>query len=234
MHKRPPIFHQVIFDTLHEGLYSVDKDFRLIGFNQAAERITGYKKEEVLGKFCKNVMQADRCKEGCPLADSLELKETIRNYNMVVKNRDNKAVPAKVNAAVFKAEQEEPVGGVVLFSPVYEFELASPGNTGRSEFQGMIGQNRSMQEIYILIEEINYSNSGVLIQGESGTGKELVANAVQQTSQRKKKPFIKVNCSVFPHNLLASELFGHVKGAYTDAHRDRIVRFEITISKSTF
>ena len=79
-----------------------------------------------------------------------------------------------------------------------------------------------MQEIYILIEEINYSNSGILIQGESGTGKELVANAVQQTSQRKKKPFIKVNCSVFPHDLLASELFGHVKGAYTDAHRDRI------------
>jgi len=232
--KQPPFFHQVIFDTLHEGLYSVDKDFRLIGFNEAAERITGYKKEEVLGKFCKNVIQANRCKEGCPIADSLELRETIKNYDMVVKNRDNKAVPTKVNAAVFRDEQDEPVGGVVLFRPVNELELISSDNLGRTEFQGMIGQNRKMQEIYILIEEINYSNSGVLIQGESGTGKELVANAVQQTSERKKKPFIKVNCSVFPHDLLASELFGHVKGAYTDAHRDRVGRFEMADGGTIF
>jgi transcriptional regulator with PAS, ATPase and Fis domain len=91
-----------------------------------------------------------------------------------------------------------------------------------------------MQEIYTLIEEITYSNAGVLIRGESGTGKELVANAIQQTSERKKKPYIKVNCSVFSHHLLASELFGHVKGAFTDAHKDRVGRFEMADGGTIF
>jgi transcriptional regulator with PAS, ATPase and Fis domain len=91
-----------------------------------------------------------------------------------------------------------------------------------------------MQEVYTLIEEITYSNAAVLIQGESGTGKELVANAIQQTSIRNKKPYIKVNCSVFSHNLLASELFGHVKGAYTDAHKDRVGRFEMADGGTIF
>ena len=234
MNRRPPEFHQIIFDTLHEGMYSVGKDFRLIGFNKAAEKITGYKKEEVLGKFCKNVIQADRCKEGCPLADSLELKETVKNYNMIVKNKDNKAIPTRVNAAVFRDGKDDPVGGVVLFNPVNELEIISNSKAARVDYQGMIGQNSKMREIFILIDEINNSNSGVLIQGESGTGKELIANAVQQTSSRSKKPFIKVNCSVFPHDLLASELFGHVKGAYTDAHKDRIGRFEMADGGTIF
>jgi transcriptional regulator with PAS, ATPase and Fis domain len=117
---------------------------------------------------------------------------------------------------------------------VNELDLISQGVLKRMEFEDMIGQSRKMQEIYTLIEEITYSNAGVLIQGESGTGKELVANAIRQTSTRKHKPYIKINCSVFSHNLLASELFGHVKGAYTDAHKDRVGRFEMADGGTIF
>ena len=74
----------------------------------------------------------------------------------------------------------------------------------------------------------------MLIQGESGTGKEMIANAIQATSKRKSKPFVKVNCAVFPETLLASELFGHVKGAFTDAVKDRIGRFEIADEGTIF
>ncbi len=232
--RKPPLFHQVIFDSLHEGLYSIDKNFRITGFNESAEKITGYKKEEVLGQFCKNVMRSDRCKEGCPIAYSLELKENVKNYNMVIKDKDSRAIPLKVNGAIFRDEEEQPVGGVVVFRTVNELDLINQGVLKRMEFESMIGQNRSMQEIYTLIEEINYSSAAVLIQGESGTGKELVANAIQQTSERRSKPYIKVNCSVFSHNLLASELFGHVKGAYTDAHKDRVGRFEMADGGTIF
>jgi PAS domain S-box-containing protein len=232
--RKPPQFHQVIFDSLHEGLYSIDKNFRITGFNESAEKITGFKKEDVLGQFCKNVMRSDRCKEGCPIAYSLELKENVKNYNMVIKDKDSKALPLKVNAAIFRDEQEEPVGGVVVFRTVNELDLINQGVLKRMEFESIIGQNRIMQEVYTLIEEITYSNAAVLIQGESGTGKELVANAIQQTSIRKNKPYIKVNCSVFSHNLLASELFGHVKGAYTDAHKDRVGRFEMADGGTIF
>jgi len=85
-----------------------------------------------------------------------------------------------------------------------------------------------------LIKEIADSDAPVFIQGESGTGKEMIANAVQQTSLRKDKVFIKLNCSVFPSHLLASELFGHVKGAFTDAVKDRPGRFEIADGGTIF
>jgi len=101
-------------------------------------------------------------------------------------------------------------------------------------FFGIIGRGKAMQDIFSLIEEIADSDATVLIQGESGTGKELVANAIQATSKRKSKPFVKVNCAVFPETLLASELFGHIKGAFTDAFKDRIGRFELANEGSIF
>ncbi len=232
--RKPPEFHRIIFDSLHEGLYSVDKNFKITGFNQAAERITGYRREDVLGRFCKHIMQTDRCKQGCPLSYSLEIQENVRNYNMVIKDKEEKPIPVRVNAAIFNDEAHEPVGGVVIFRTVIEADHTSGNRLLRQEFEGNVGQNRQMQEIYTLIEEIKDSDAGVLIQGESGTGKELIANAIQNTSQRHKKPYIKVNCSVFPHDLLASELFGHVKGAYTDAHKDRIGRFDMANGGTLF
>jgi len=91
----------------------------------------------------------------------------------------------------------------------------------------MIGRSKAMKDIFQLITEIAETDAPIFIRGESGTGKELVANAIQKLSNRRDFPFIKINCSVFPSNLLGSELFGHVKGAYTDAIKDRIGRFEL-------
>ena len=98
----------------------------------------------------------------------------------------------------------------------------------------MVGHSKAMQEIFALIQEISESDATVFIQGESGTGKELVANAIQATSLRKEKQYLKVNCSVFPQNLLASELFGHVRGAFTDAVKDRPGRFELANGGTIF
>jgi PAS domain S-box-containing protein len=142
--RKPPQFHQVIFDSLHEGMYSVDKNFRINGFNQAAEKITGYSKQEVMGKFCKNIMRTNRCKEGCPIAYALELKENVRNYNLVIKNREDRPIPVKVNGAIFRDPDEQPVGGVVLFRMVNEQEQADVIRPKRSEFEGIIGQSRKM------------------------------------------------------------------------------------------
>ena len=232
--RKPPEFHRIIFDSLHEGLYSVDKNFKVTGFNRAAERITGYRRDEVLGRYCRHVFQTDRCVQGCPLSYSLEIKENVRNYDLVLKNKEKKAVPVRVNAAIFNDTDNEPVGGVVIFRTVVEPDPGNGGKLLRREFEGIVGQNHQMHEIYTLIEEIRDSDAGVMIQGESGTGKELIANAVQNTSLRRNKPYVKVNCSVFPHDLLASELFGHVKGAFTDAHRDRVGRFEMANGGTLF
>ncbi len=95
-----------------------------------------------------------------------------------------------------------------------------------AEFSGIVGKDPKMQVIYKLIEDIAPTDASVLIEGESGTGKELVARAIHQKSPRKDRPFIIINCSAYPTTLLESELFGHEKGAFTGAIRQKSGRFE--------
>lgn len=227
-------FNKEILNSLAEGVITVDKNFKINFFNRAAELITGYKNVEVIGQFCKYVFKCELCQSQCPIGLVLESGNDIYEYNSSIEIKQGTRKPIRLNAAILKNSSNEPVGGVISFRDLSELmklrkEIASP-----SSFYGIIGHSKSMQEIFGLIQEIAESDATVLIQGESGTGKELVANAIQATSLRKTKQFLKVNCSVFPQNLLASELFGHVKGAYTDAFKDRPGRFELADGGSLF
>ncbi len=93
--------------------------------------------------------------------------------------------------------------------------------TSKTSYEGIIGGARSMQNIYEIIENVADSDANILILGESGTGKEVIANAVHYKSHRGGKPFVKVNCSALPKDLIESQLFGHVKGSFTGAHTDK-------------
>jgi DNA-binding NtrC family response regulator len=97
---------------------------------------------------------------------------------------------------------------------------------GRRQFGALVGKSPKMQAVYDLVKSVASSEVNVLIEGESGTGKELVAEAIHYNSPRKGKPMVKMSCSVFPETLIEDELFGHVKGAFTDARADKIGRFE--------
>ncbi len=227
-------FTEVILDSLGEGLFTVDHEFRVRTFNRAAEKILGLKRNEILGDFCKNVFKANRCLEECPIRKVLETGQNIFDLEGILSNISGRRIPVKLNAAVLKDEDGEPIGGVVSFRDMSHLEEIQKNLLTKSNFHGIIGQHKSMQEIYNLIEEVADSDSSVLIQGESGTGKEMIANAIQKTSRRRNKSFVKVNCSVFPPALLASELFGHVKGAFTDAVKDRIGRFELADQGTIF
>lgn len=230
----PYEFTQDILDSLAEGIYTVNKDFRINSFNRAAEKITGYKRDEVLGKFCKNVLSSDRCVKDCPIARVLENGENLQDVENTLITRNGKEVPIKMNAAVFRTAKSSPIGGVVSFRDMSYLENVQNSLIKQSQFHGIIGQSKVMREIYTLIREIAETNSSVMLGGESGTGKELIANAIQAESTRADKPYIKVNCSVFPPQLLSSELFGHVRGAFTDARSNRIGRFEMADGGTIF
>jgi DNA-binding NtrC family response regulator len=94
--------------------------------------------------------------------------------------------------------------------------------SNRHSYEGIIGASKAMQQIYEMIDSVAESDANILILGESGTGKEIIANAIHYKSLRSKKPFIKVNCSALPKELIESELFGHTKGAFTGATQDKI------------
>lgn len=223
-----------ILDSIGEGLLTVDKNFKVNFFNRAAEQITGYKRDEVLGQYCKYVFRCEMCETKCPIGIILETGNSLYDFRSSIEIKDGSRKPVKLNAAILKNGNKEPVGGVISFRDLSELEALKKDPSSTSNFYGIIGHGKSMQEIFKLIQEISDSDTAVLIQGESGTGKEMIANAIQATSRRKTEAFVKVNCSVFPENLLASELFGHIKGSFTDAVKDRPGRFEIANQGTIF
>jgi len=223
-----------ILDSIGEGVFTVDKDFRINFFNKSAERITGRTRDEVIGNFCKNVFRSEVCFSDCPISLVLKSKKNIYDFENKIQCKAGAIKPIKLNAAVLYNENDEPTGGIVSFRDLSEFETIGMNLQYETQFHGIIGHSKQMQDIFELIEEIAETDAPVFVQGESGTGKELVANAIQKLSTRRTNPYIKINCSVFPSNLLASELFGHVKGAYTDAVKDRIGRFELANEGTIF
>ena len=225
---------KVILDSLGEGLFTVDQDFRVNSMNRAAEEILGLHKSEVIGDFCKNIFKTKRCFAECPLEGVLEKGENIFDFESELCHQSGRKIPVRLNATVLKDENQQPIGGVISFRDMSYLEKIQKNLLGSSNFYGVIGQHKSMIDIYNLVEEVAESDSSVMIMGESGTGKEMIANAIQEVSRRKSEPYIKINCSVFPPTILASELFGHVKGAFTDAVKDRMGRFELADKGTIF
>lgn len=215
-----------ILDSIAEGVFTVDKDFKIIFFNKAAEKITGYSQSEVIGKYCKDVFQSKKCFIDCPLSSVFKSQKNLYDFETMIKRKGDIAQPIKLNAAVL-FNNNEPSGGIISFRSISVYEALGRDLQKELQFHGMIGRSKTMQDIFRLIGEIAETDAPIFIRGESGTGKELIANAIQKLSNRRDYPFIKINCAVFPSNLLASELFGHVKGAFTDAYKDRAGRFEL-------
>lgn len=147
---------------------------------------------------------------------------------------NGKIIDVVKQASLLKDETGETIGAVETFTDISEvvkkdLELDSLRKILRSEegFHGILGKSPVMERLFALIENAARSEAPVAIYGESGTGKELVAEAIHALGERRKKPFIKVNCAALNENLLESELFGHVRGAFTGADSKRKGRFEV-------
>ncbi len=223
-----------ILESIGEGVFTVDKNFKINFFNKAAERITGFKREKVVGQFCKHVFRSKLCFTDCPIALALKSEKTIYDFESHIHTKDGTNIPIKLNSAVLYNDNSEPTGGIISFRDITELAELKQCLSEETNFHGVIGHSKQMLEIFQLIRELSESKAPVFITGESGTGKEMIANAIQATHNREDDAFIKVNCAVFPDNLLASELFGHVKGAFTDAIKDRPGRFELADKGTMF
>lgn len=217
--------HELIFNSIAEGVFTVDEDFKITSFNDEAARITGARREEAIGRKCYEVLRGSICQQGCAMKQTLDTGKSVRNYRVDVLNASMEVVPIRVTTAVLKDEDGRMVGGVEVFRDVSEIETLRKELKGRHGFSDIIGVSPKMEEIFQLLPDVASSDTAVLVQGPSGTGKELVAQAIYDLSPRSEGPFIRVNCGALPDTLLESELFGYRKGAFTDAKRDKPGRF---------
>ncbi|KAA0256328.1 MAG: PAS domain S-box protein [Chlorobiota bacterium] len=225
-----------ILNSISEAVFTVDKNFRITYFNSAAEELTGYLKEEVINKVCKRVFKPSNCCSKCPMLMVLESKKKVTDYYSDICTSAGETRQVKMSATLLRTDEGEPNGGIISVTPISDIEKLRLELIEGTDFHGIVGRSQKMRDIFNVIRDVASSDSPVFIQGESGTGKEMVANAIQTLSGRRFQPFIKVSCSVFHDNLLASELFGHVKGAFTDAHRDRLMQIKLlrVLQEGTF
>ncbi len=225
-----------IVSAMADGVFTLDQKGRISSWNPAMERITGYSSSEVLGHTC-SILQCSRCfgKE-CPNgfeACGILVHGKGEDNECFVRHRDGYDVPVIKRARAVRDERGKIIGIVETLTDMTELNKArrkveeAYRKLGEKFcFDKIIGKSRAMQKVFAAIEAAAASNATVLIQGESGTGKELVASAIHFNSLVKDGPFVVVNCSALPETLLESELFGHAKGSFTGAIRDRKGRFE--------
>ena len=138
------------------------------------------------------------------------------------------------NCSPLLDQKGDPIGAVLIIKDETRLSSLERELKERQSYHSIIGKNHKMQELYDLIERLSNYDSTVLITGESGTGKELVADSLHYSGSRNEKPLVKVNCAALPENLLESELFGHVKGAFTGAIGDKEGKFELADGGSIF
>jgi len=225
---------ETILDSIADGVFTVSQDFRITSFNRAAVKITGFKKEEAVGQYCREIFRSSTCINHCPLAKAMETGSDIVDLEVNILNRQNREIPVSISAAVWKDQKGNPIGGVEVFrdlSPIMELKKKIEE---KYTFQDIISKSESLQETFESLADIAESDSAVLITGESGTGKELFATALHNLSPRSERPFIKVNCGALPDTLLESELFGYKRGAFTDAKQDKPGRFKLAEGGSIF
>ena len=224
----------VILDSISEGVFTVDDDWRITSFNRAAEEITGIQRQEAIGKHCRDVLRADVCETDCTLAATMQTGKPIMNKTVHIIDAEGKKRAIAISTALLKDTKGKVIGGVETFRDTSAIEQLRKEIEGRYSCEDIISQSHKMQNLFAILPNIAESNTTILIEGESGTGKELFARAIHNMSFRKDKPFVAVNCGALPDTLLESELFGYKAGAFTDAKKDKPGRFALAEGGTIF
>jgi PAS domain S-box-containing protein len=232
--REPDQFFNVILNSIADGVFTTDNDGKITFMNKAGEEITGFSNKEALGRYCFDIFRADICQSRCALKETLKTKKEIINLPATILKKGGQEVPISISTAVLKNERGQIIGGVETFRDLSAIEELKKELSQKYTLGDIISKNHLIHDIFNILPNIAESDSTVLIQGASGTGKELFAKAIHNLSRRMEKPFIKVNCGALPDTLLESELFGYVKGAFTDAKRDKPGRFALANEGTIF
>jgi sigma-54 dependent transcriptional regulator, acetoin dehydrogenase operon transcriptional activator AcoR len=229
--------HQhLILDNMLDGVMAHTENRIVFFFNRAAERITGLKREAVLGKDCHDIFPGRFCGGDCDYCGGFLVDNEAPNTRKRVdfKRRDGTIKNLEMLSLPLTDETDKKIGALILFKDETDFEMLKSHLKHHHSMGQLVTKDPKMLDVFEQIEEVSEIRAPVLIEGESGTGKELVANAIHDMSSRANKPFVAVNCGALPEGILESELFGHVKGAFTGAINDKKGRFELADKGTLF
>ena len=217
---------KIILDNLDVGIFTVDKGGRITFFNTAAEKISGFNRRQILGEPCSAIFGGQEAQEVCSMQDTIVTGQSRSSRQGKMTTRDGGSIPIRANYMALQNEKGTIVGGLTTFHDLTLVQQLKQAMRDRYTFHDMIGRSPAMQKIFEMVDVVAATDATILIEGATGTGKDLLAKVIHSASRRSEKPFVKVNCAAIPDNLLESEMFGYVKGAFTGAERDKTGRFQ--------
>ncbi|MFZ5449439.1 MAG: sigma-54 interaction domain-containing protein [Thermodesulfobacteriota bacterium] len=223
-----------VLDHLRDGIIAHDRNRIILYFNRVAEEITGYSRNEVLGRDCHQAFGSPLCGGQCSFCGQAPGTWTPVSYPINIITKNGKPCQIEMSVVGMTDGAGSLAGVLATFRDVTSLaglKLWAEKTTG---FAGIIGRTPQMVQIFREIQRIAETDYPVLVTGETGTGKELVAAAIHSESRRRTYPFVPVNCGALPGGIVESELFGHVRGAFSGAFRDKKGRFELAHGGTIF
>lgn len=225
---------KAVLDSIPEGVYTIDANWRITSFNKAAQEITGFSERDAIGRYCYKVLNSNICMTACPLKETLETGLNRQDVEGQIMNRRGESRKLLFSTTVYHDPNRKVTGGVESIRDMGLLQELLDKVPQRREEGGLIGSDARMVQILNLIEMVKDSDSTVLLTGESGTGKNLLAHELHRRSHRRDHPFVKISCASLAETLLESELFGHAKGSFTGATKDKPGKFEIADGGTVF
>ena len=223
-----------LIDNLKDGIIGHDLKRNIFYFNREAEKITGYDRQEILGKDCHKAFGVPFCGNCCSFCGDTPTLNDTTEYSIKIVTQSGATRDIELSATMMQDENGCDCGVLVVFKDVTELLNLRNRVAETTGFANIIGQDGKMMAIFQQIRNVADYDFPVHISGETGTGKELVANAIHAESHRGGGPFVPINCGALPEGLIESELFGHVKGAFSGAIRDKKGRFELAHNGTIF
>ena len=225
---------EATFKCVYEAILAIDSNLTILTVNDAVENFLQRSSEEIIGRILTEVVSPSQKPFLIDVAEkTLQTGAMIKEYPAEWVCPDGRPQTVLISCSQL-VDPSSIVPGAVLVLRDITRTIDLEGGQERRSFRALIGKSKRMQEIYELLEALAETETTVLVTGESGTGKELVADALHAIGPRSTKPLIKINCSALSENLLESELFGHVKGAFTGAIKDKVGRFEMADGGTVF
>ncbi len=230
----PPAHCCTIVESVQDGVITFDLDKTVTYANPAAEAITRLSAEAMIGRKCYDVLQSELCRHRCPVDDLLSGGQSHIERQTRIIDQTGAVKTVALSCDPLCSEDGAVTGVVETFRDLSDLEKLRKQVTRDYTIEDIIGRSPAMRKVLSFLPDIAESDSAVLIEGATGTGKEMVAKAIHRLSGRRDGPFIAVNCAALPDTLLESELFGHIKGAFTGAVKDRRGRFELADGGTLF